>query len=110
MLFDKPLNALNHPIKLRYWQDAKLFIEKAKKDGKRVVVVTGCFDILHIGHIRFLNQAKAAGDVLVVGIEDDNRVRAFKGASRLHNPGQGAQGNRGKPHSLTGAWRTPKPG
>lgn len=49
---------------------------------ERLVVVTGVFDLLHVGHVRFLTAARAAGTALVVGIEDDARVRAWKGASR----------------------------
>lgn len=51
-------------------------------DGGRRVVATGVFDLLHIGHTRFLATARAAGDSLVVGVEDDDRVRARKGRAR----------------------------
>lgn len=53
-----------------------------KKSGKRVVFTNGCFDILHRGHIDYLTKAKALGDVLVVGMNDDNSVRRLKGSSR----------------------------
>jgi cytidyltransferase-like protein len=64
---------------------AAQFIRNQKKTGKRVVVVTGCFDILTDAHIGFLMEAKSYGDILVVGIEDDIRVKAFKGPHRPIN-------------------------
>ncbi|MBI3586423.1 MAG: D-glycero-beta-D-manno-heptose 1-phosphate adenylyltransferase [Ignavibacteriales bacterium] len=53
-----------------------------KKEKRRVVFTNGCFDILHRGHIDYLTKAKALGDVLVVGINDDNSVRRLKGSAR----------------------------
>lgn len=50
------------------------------EDAARPVVVTGVFDILHIGHARFLAAARACGRCLVVGVEDDERTRAWKRA------------------------------
>lgn len=50
--------------------------------GKRVVLANGCFDLLHVGHLRYLAGAKAAGDLLIVGINADESVRKLKGASR----------------------------
>ena len=50
--------------------------------GKKLVFTNGCFDILHVGHIRYLNQARSFGDVLVVGINSDRSVREIKGDSR----------------------------
>lgn len=64
---------------------AKEYIKSCKEKGKTVVVVTGCFDIITNTHIRFFNQAKTYGDILVVGIENDKRVQAFKGPLRPVN-------------------------
>jgi len=55
------------------------------RQGKKVVLVTGVFDLLHIEHIRFLTKAKAAGDKLIVGLESDARVRQIKGHERPVN-------------------------
>jgi rfaE bifunctional protein nucleotidyltransferase chain/domain len=49
---------------------------------KRLVFTNGCFDILHVGHVRYLNRARALGDVLVVAVNNDRSVRAIKGPSR----------------------------
>lgn len=54
--------------------------------GKRVVFTNGCFDILHAGHVRLLEAARAAGDTLVVGLNDDASVRRLKGPARPINP------------------------
>jgi D-beta-D-heptose 7-phosphate kinase/D-beta-D-heptose 1-phosphate adenosyltransferase len=56
--------------------------EKARADGLAVVFTNGCFDIIHRGHTEYLEQAKALGDVLVVGVNTDRSVRALKGNSR----------------------------
>ena len=49
-------------------------VEGARKAGKKVVFGNGCFDILHVGHVRYLKGARALGDVLVVGVNDDSSV------------------------------------
>jgi D-beta-D-heptose 7-phosphate kinase/D-beta-D-heptose 1-phosphate adenosyltransferase len=54
--------------------------------GRRVIVTNGVFDVLHRGHVTYLNQAKALGDVLVVGLNSDDSVRRLKGAERPLNP------------------------
>lgn len=53
-----------------------------KRRGERVVFANGCFDTLHVGHIRYLEGARREGDVLVVGINDDSSVRGLKGTGR----------------------------
>jgi D-glycero-beta-D-manno-heptose 1-phosphate adenylyltransferase len=58
----------------------------ARKQGARVVFANGCFDILHVGHIRYLEGARALGDLLVVGINADEQVRAQKGEGRPFVP------------------------
>jgi D-glycero-beta-D-manno-heptose 1-phosphate adenylyltransferase len=53
-----------------------------KNNGKTIVTTNGCFDILHIGHVRILNEAKALGDVLIVGLNSDGSVKKLKGPDR----------------------------
>lgn len=53
-----------------------------KRNGRRLVFTNGCFDLLHPGHIRLLEQARALGDVLIVGLNSDASVRQLKGAGR----------------------------
>ncbi len=57
-----------------------------RQQGQKVVFTNGCFDILHRGHITYLNQAKALGDILVVGLNSDDSVRRLKGPKRPINP------------------------
>ena len=57
-------------------------IERLRKKRKRIVFTNGCFDILHAGHIHYLEKAKSLGDILVVGLNSDNSVRKIKGAGR----------------------------
>jgi rfaE bifunctional protein nucleotidyltransferase chain/domain len=57
-------------------------IGAAKKDGRRIVFANGCFDVLHVGHVRYLEGAKALGDVLVVAVNSDEQVRQQKGEDR----------------------------
>ncbi len=53
-----------------------------RKSGKRVVFTNGCFDILHVGHVRYLAAARSEGDILVVGLNSDESVRSIKGGKR----------------------------
>jgi D-beta-D-heptose 7-phosphate kinase/D-beta-D-heptose 1-phosphate adenosyltransferase len=53
-----------------------------KAKGKRIVFTNGCFDLLHIGHVHYLEKAKALGDILVVGVNSDASVRKLKGPKR----------------------------
>lgn len=59
--------------------------KKIKKEGKKLVVVGGCFDILHVGHMIFLEKSKKWGDVLMVLIESDLRIKKLKGENRPIN-------------------------
>lgn len=56
--------------------------ERLRRAGKRVAFANGCFDLLHVGHVRFLQGAREQGDVLVVGVNSDRAVSALKGAGR----------------------------
>lgn len=56
-----------------------------RQQGQRIVFTNGCFDILHRGHITYLNQAKALGDILIVGVNSDDSVRRLKGSERPIN-------------------------
>ncbi len=54
----------------------------ARRGGARVVFANGCFDVLHVGHVRYLEAARGLGDLLVVGVNSDEQVRRLKGAGR----------------------------
>ena len=65
--------------------EAKNIVEKLKKEGKTTVFTNGCFDILHIGHTRYLKQSAKCGDVLIIGLNSDSSVKRLKGESRPIN-------------------------
>ena len=59
--------------------------DKQRLAGKRVVLTNGCFDLLHVGHVRYLQAARAYGDVLIVAVNGDESVRMLKGPGRPIN-------------------------
>jgi D-beta-D-heptose 7-phosphate kinase/D-beta-D-heptose 1-phosphate adenosyltransferase len=70
------------PAKLKTQEELQQAVARLKRQGRRVVWTNGCFDILHAGHITYLQRAAALGDVLVVGLNSDASVRAVKGPDR----------------------------
>jgi rfaE bifunctional protein nucleotidyltransferase chain/domain len=63
-------------------EGARAVAETARAAGRRVVLANGCFDLLHVGHIRYLEDARALGDLLIVGVNGDAAVRRLKGSGR----------------------------
>ena len=61
-------------------------IDAQKADGKKIVFTNGCFDIIHAGHVRYLRDAKALGDILVVAMNSDLSIREIKGPKRPITP------------------------
>ena len=70
------------PNKLLSLESLEPVISVLKASGKTVVFANGCFDLLHVGHIRYLQGARQLGDVLVVGLNSDQSVRRLKGPQR----------------------------
>jgi rfaE bifunctional protein nucleotidyltransferase chain/domain len=68
--------------KIKELTEARQEIERLKALGKRIVFTNGCFDILHIGHARYLYEARGLGDHLIVALNSDRSVRAIKGPDR----------------------------
>ena len=60
-------------------------VKQLRANGKKIVATNGCFDLLHVGHIRYLKAARALGNALVVGLNGDQSVRELKGAGRPIN-------------------------
>jgi D-beta-D-heptose 7-phosphate kinase/D-beta-D-heptose 1-phosphate adenosyltransferase len=73
-------------IQLLSRQQATAFAARVRADGGRVVFTNGVFDLLHPGHIRYLSNARALGDALIVGVNSDRSVRANKGPARPITP------------------------
>ena len=63
-------------------EELAVVVDRLKKRGKKIVWTNGCFDILHMGHVTYLQNSKELGDVLIVGINSDSSVRAIKGPGR----------------------------
>ncbi len=63
-------------------ETASRLAAEARTAGKRVVLANGCFDLIHVGHVRYLESAKAEGDLLIVAINDDRSVARLKGPGR----------------------------
>ena len=63
-------------------KELSLLLKEKKTDGKVVVTTNGCFDVLHLGHLRYLQAARQQGDILVVAINSDSSVRELKGENR----------------------------
>jgi D-glycero-beta-D-manno-heptose 1-phosphate adenylyltransferase len=70
------------------WADAVTLVERLRSVGKTIVFTNGVFDLLHPGHVRYLRQARALGDALMVGVNSDRSVRANKGPARPVMPEQ----------------------
>ncbi len=63
----------------------KKVVEELKKSGLKIVFTNGCFDILHVGHVKYLNDAKKLGDILIVGVNSDESIKRLKGSERPIN-------------------------
>ena len=74
--------------KIKERKELLRIIKNLKAKGKQIVFTNGCFDVLHLGHVRYLEEAKALGDVLVVGVNSDSSVRKLKGPKRPILPEQ----------------------
>ena len=66
-------------------EEAEEIIGKLKKQNKKTVFTNGCFDILHVGHVRYLRESSKYGDILIVGLNSDISVKKIKGDSRPIN-------------------------
>ena len=70
------------PGKLKNLDEIAELAAEARQSRKRIVFTNGCFDLLHRGHVHLLRQAKALGDILVVGVNSDRSVKTIKGPTR----------------------------
>lgn len=68
--------------KIKTLPGLKRVLKNTEAKNKSVVFTNGCFDILHVGHINYLNRAKALGDILIIGLNSDKSIKKLKGESR----------------------------
>jgi len=83
--FESKLHKSSFEDHIKDRQEIKKILDSDKILGKKIVFTNGCFDILHIGHVKYLQEAKRLGDILVVGINSDSSVRKLKGSPRPFN-------------------------
>jgi glycerol-3-phosphate cytidylyltransferase len=71
--------------KIKTIDELERIVDELRKNNKKIVFTNGCFDILHVGHVRYLNEARKLGDVLVVAVNSDSSVKHIKGKDRPVN-------------------------
>ena len=76
------------PEKVQSRDQIRATAARAKTQGKKIVFTNGCFDLLHVGHLRVLREAKKLGNILIVAINSDRSVREIKGVDRPVVPGK----------------------
>jgi rfaE bifunctional protein nucleotidyltransferase chain/domain len=73
---------MNPRSKIKEIDELKVVVRQLHASGKAVVFANGCFDLIHVGHVRYLQSARAMGDALIVGVNGDAGVQALKGTGR----------------------------
>lgn len=68
--------------KILTWEALKEEVDRLRAGGKKIAFTNGCFDILHVGHVRYLKKAKSLGDILIIGLNTDRSVKTIKGEKR----------------------------
>jgi D-beta-D-heptose 7-phosphate kinase/D-beta-D-heptose 1-phosphate adenosyltransferase len=74
--------------KILEWTALKQEVERQRRDGRTIAFTNGCFDILHVGHVRYLREARRTADLLILGLNSDASVRRIKGEKRPLVPQQ----------------------
>jgi len=83
--YESSLNKSISSEHIKTWDQISTIVKEIKNKGKKIVFTNGCFDILHIGHVKYLEKAKNFGDVLILGLNSDTSVRNIKGENRPIN-------------------------
>jgi D-beta-D-heptose 7-phosphate kinase/D-beta-D-heptose 1-phosphate adenosyltransferase len=83
--YESSLNKSTSDSHIKTLAEIELLSAELKKRGKKVVFTNGCFDILHVGHVKYLEEAKSYGDVLILGLNSDESVSRLKGPTRPVN-------------------------
>jgi len=83
--YESSLHQSTSDMHIKTKEEIYALSDRLKKEGKKVVFTNGCFDILHVGHVKYLQEAKSYGDVLIVGLNSDSSVRELKGPTRPVN-------------------------
>ncbi|QFR42844.1 D-glycero-beta-D-manno-heptose-7-phosphate kinase [Sulfurimonas xiamenensis] len=86
--YEAALHKSTSDAHIKSFEEIKIVVERYRKNGKKVVFTNGCFDILHVGHVKYLQEAKSFGDILIVGLNSDASVSRLKGPTRPVNIAQ----------------------
>lgn len=86
--YEASLHKSTSDAHIKSFEDINAIVERYRKNGKKIVFTNGCFDILHVGHVKYLQEAKSFGDALIVGLNSDASVKRLKGESRPINIAQ----------------------
>ena len=84
-IYESKLHQSNSDAHIKTFEEIERIVNRAKEHNQRVVFTNGCFDILHVGHVKYLQEAKSFGDILIVGLNSDASVRELKGPTRPVN-------------------------
>ena len=84
-IYESKLHQSNSDAHIKTFAEIERIVNRAKEHNQRVVFTNGCFDILHVGHVKYLQEAKSFGDILIVGLNSDASVRELKGPTRPVN-------------------------
>ncbi len=84
-IYESKLHQGSSDAHIKSFEDIDRIVKRAKEHKQRVVFTNGCFDILHVGHVKYLQEAKSFGDILIVGLNSDASVRELKGPTRPVN-------------------------
>ena len=83
--YEAMLHQSSSDAHIKSFEEIERIVNRCRASGKRIVFTNGCFDILHVGHVKYLQVAKSFGDVLIVGLNSDASVRELKGPTRPVN-------------------------
>jgi len=83
--YEASLHKSTSDAHIKSFEDIETVVKRYKDNGKKVVFTNGCFDILHVGHVKYLQVAKSFGDILIVGLNSDESVSRLKGPTRPVN-------------------------
>lgn len=83
--YEATLHKSTSDAHIKSFEDIQTIVNRCRSNGKKVVFTNGCFDILHVGHVKYLQEAKSFGDILIVGLNSDESVSRLKGPTRPIN-------------------------
>ena len=83
--YESSLNKSSSDEHIKTWDEISYIVSELKNKDKKIIFTNGCFDILHIGHIKYLEKSKSFGDILILGLNSDDSIRRLKGKNRPIN-------------------------